>query len=242
MTQHAVSDAWLFDLGNTRLKCAAQSADGAPGEVRVLSSETFDGLPAGRVAYVASVASESARVQFLDALAPRFRRIAIARTMPCFGRLRIAYAHPHKLGVDRFLAMLGAEPAWPTLIVGVGTALTLDLVDGTGRHHGGRIAPSPTLMREMLHARATQLAPTGGAYVEFADDTEDALASGCDGAALALIDRSIDQATSLLGARPSVLLHGGGADALRIDAAHVQPRPSLVLDGLARWAMQERAP
>jgi len=57
MTQHAVSDAWLFDLGNTRLKCAALSTDGAPGEVRVLSSETFDGLPAGRVAYIASVAS-----------------------------------------------------------------------------------------------------------------------------------------------------------------------------------------
>src|SRR5690606_3887 len=80
------------------------------------------------------------------------------------------------------------------LLAGVGTALTIDLLDAGGRHHGGRIAPSPTLMREMLHARAAQLPASGGAYAEFADDTADALASGCDGAAVALVLRSLEQA------------------------------------------------
>ena len=78
----------------------------------------------------------------------------------------------------------------PALVVAVGTALTIDLLDADGRHRGGRIAPSPALMREALHARATHLPVGGGTYAEFADDTEAALASGCEGAALALIERS----------------------------------------------------
>lgn len=224
---------WLFDFGNTRLKCAPREGTAGVGAVRVLAPEALAELPAGGVAYVASVAPEAAHVRLLDALAARFVRIAVARTLPRFGRLRIAYPHPHKLGVDRFLAMAGAEDAWPALVVGVGTALTIDLVDDAGLHRGGRIAPSPTLMREALHARARHLAPSGGAYVEFADDTEDALASGCEGAARALVDRSVERATALLGTPPRVLLHGGGVEALGIDGTS---RPALVLEGLARWA------
>jgi type III pantothenate kinase len=45
----------------------------------------------------------------------------------------------------------------------------------------------------------------------------------------------------MLGHRARVLLHGGGAGALRPRLAHADARPSLVLDGLARWAMLERA-
>jgi len=231
---------WLFDFGNTRLKCAPLGADGVPGAVRAFAPSEFDALPSGGVAYIASVASEDARVQLLDALSRRFRRVSIARTSARFDDLRIAYANPHKLGVDRFLAMIGARDAWPALVVGVGTGLTIDLVDREGRHHGGRIAPSPTLMREMLHARATQLAPIGGAYNEFADDTEDALVSGCEGAAIALIERSLAEATRRLGTEPRVLLHGGGADPLRVHLANAELRPGLVLEGLARWATLER--
>ena len=227
---------WLFDFGNTRLKCAPLGADGGVGAVRAFAPSERDALPSGEVAYLASVAGEDARVALLDALSRRFRRIEIARTSPRFGGLRIAYAKPHKLGVDRFLAMAGARDAWPALVVGVGTGLTIDLVDGEGHHRGGRIAPSPTLMREMLHARATQLAPTGGTYAEFADDTEDALVSGCEGAAIALIERSVIEAKRLIGTTPGLLLHGGGAEPLHAHLRDAQLRPTLVLEGLARWA------
>lgn len=231
---------WLFDFGNTRLKCAPLGADGAPGAVRAFAPSEFDALPSGGVAYIASVASEDARVQLLDALSRRFRRLSIARTSPTLDRLRIAYPNPAKLGVDRYLAMAGARDAWPALVVGVGTGLTIDLVDGDGRHRGGRIAPSPTLMREMLHARATQLPPIGGTYAEFANDTEDALVSGCEGAAVALIERSLAEAARQLGATPRLLLHGGGAEPLRAHFPSAESRPSLVLEGLAHWARLER--
>lgn len=235
---------WLFDLGNTRLKFAALGADGHIGPVRGaahadggLDPDWLDALPARiDLAVVASVAAPALRTILLDALAARGARVQLAQTLPALDGLRIAYADPARLGVDRFLALLAVQAdGVPTLVVGVGTALTVDLIDGAGRHLGGRIAPSPTLMREALHRRVAQLAPTGGAYVEFAADTEDALVSGCEGAALGLIERSRADALARLGAAPRLLLHGGGAEALRARLPGAQLRGDLVLHGLARW-------
>ena len=234
-----MSDDWLFDLGNTRLKFAPLRDDIVDVQALPHGTSTWQaGLPRGDTAYLASVAAPDLRVGLLDALSQCFRRIAIARTAHGFLGLRTAYADPSKLGVDRFLAMLGARHVVerPALVVGVGTALTIDLVDAAGCHRGGRIAPSPTLMRASLHQRAAQLPETGGNYVEFADDTEAALASGCEGAALALVERSVVHATRLLGQTPSLLLHGGGSDALRGHLAGARHEPALVLRGLAAWA------
>lgn len=247
--------AWLFDLGNSRLKCAPLQPDGRAGPVHAIAHAALDGadtlaaalarvLPARiDVAHVASVASQARRVALLDALTTRCGRIGLARTQPRFAGLRIAYADPQRLGVDRFLAMLGARRAVrdTVLVCGVGTALTIDLVDADGLHRGGRIAPSPTLMRESLHARASQLPVAGGACRDFATDTDDALASGCEGAALALIRDARAAAQHLLGVAPHLLVHGGGATPLleRLPGAHFEP--ALVLDGLAVWAAIEHA-
>lgn len=241
--------AWLFDLGNTRLKCAPLGVDGRPGEVLALAHREADvaaalaqALPERiDVAYLASVANEPLRVAVLQALTARCTRISIARTQAAFAGVRIAYAQPHKLGVDRFLALVArhARGEGAALVCGVGTALTLDLVDRDGRHRGGRIAPSPMLMREALHARAPQLPESGGAYHDFAADTADALASGCDGAALALIGYSLDAARAELGQTPPLILHGGGAEALLDRLPNATLVPSLVLEGLAIWAAVE---
>src|SRR5690606_20100898 len=88
------------------------------------------------VAYLASVAADEVRVAVLQALATRCQRIALARTSRRWGGLRIAYAEPSRLGVDRFLAMLAVHAAdtGPALVCGVGTALTIDLLDADGQH------------------------------------------------------------------------------------------------------------
>ena len=232
-------NTWLFDLGNTRLKCTPLRPDGSVGEVVAIAHDDadswLDALPAGEVDCIASVAAPARRVALLDALCARFVRLHRVHTETALGPLRIAYAEPAHLGVDRFLAMLGLCGSGSALVVGVGTALTLDLLDGEGRHRGGRIAPSPQLMREALNARAAQLPATGGDYAEFADDTHHALASGCDGAALALVERSLHAAQALLGAAPVLHLHGGGAQALRARLPAHAWAPDAVLQGLARW-------
>ena len=237
------NETWLFDLGNTRLKWAAMAADGGVGEMQALAHGgnaqqlAAAALPHVAVACVSSVAAPGLRDALLEALTQRLSRIHVARTLQRCGRLEIAYPAPERLGVDRFLSLLAvSERRAPALVVSVGTALTIDLLDADGRHHGGRIAPSPQLMREALHARASQLPAEGGAYAEFASDTTNALVSGCEGAALGLVERSLIQAETQLGTRPKLLLHGGGAEALAPRLPEASIEPGLVLAGLAQWA------
>lgn len=245
-TDAPTAPLWLFDLGNSRLKFAPLLASGLPGPVHAVAHDGGgftagwdDALPARfDAALVSSVAAPALRVDLLDALTRRCARIVRPCTLPALAGLRIAYADPASLGVDRFLALLGARArgAGPWLVVGVGTALTLDLVDAEGLHRGGRIAPSPALMRASLHARAAQLPERGGDFRSFADNTADALRSGCDGAALALIDRARDDAQALLGTTPRLLVHGGGASAMAQRPEDSLHAPALVLKGMAVWA------
>lgn len=243
---------WLFDLGNTRLKCAPLHADGSRGEVVAIPHRGGDIAaaigtflpPRFGVAHLASVADGALRVAVLGALARRCERVSLARTQPRFGAVRIAYPEPRQMGVDRFLALLGshARGDGDALVCGIGTGLTIDLLDASGRHHGGLIAPSPATMREALHARAPHLPLEGGVRCDFADNTLDALAAGCEGAALGLIERSIVAARDKLGRAPELHLHGGGAEALRPLLPGANWSPDLVLDGLAIWAAGESTP
>lgn len=239
-------ERWLFDLGNTRLKCARLQADGRPGPILALGhgqDDLLQGLAAqlpqaGLSACLASVAAPVLTAAVLEVLQARFRVVSLARTQASLAGLQVAYREPARLGVDRFLAMLGARThgPGPWLIAGVGTALTIDLLAADGRHLGGRIAPSPQLMRQALHRAAAQLPAAGGAFDEFAGDTPDALASGCEGAALALIERSLDQAAARLGQAPALLLHGGGIEPLLPLLPQARRVDGLVLEGLAVWS------
>lgn len=235
---------WLFDQGNTRLKYVRREAIDTPDAVHAIhNTDTRIALPEdvhGSVAWMSMVTPRPRQTALLDVLTQRFDRIQIARTPSVFDGLRIAYAEPAHLGVDRFLAMLAARH-WqrgPLLVVGVGTAVTIDMIDADGLHRGGSIAPSPALMRESLHARAPQLPLAGGNYAAFATDTADALASGCIGAALGLIEHRRAQSPH----DTVLLLHGGGAEALHPHLPHAQLLQALVLHGLARWADVLSAP
>ncbi|MCQ2605717.1 MAG: type III pantothenate kinase [Bacteroidales bacterium] len=60
---------------------------------------------------------------------------------PCL--ITNAYKTPHTLGLDRLAAAIGAEALSPQrnkLIIDIGTAMTIDFVDETGRFVGGNIS------------------------------------------------------------------------------------------------------
>ena len=78
------------------------------------------------------------------------------------------YATPETLGQDRIAAVMGlklwatlptnlAPAASPYLIVDAGTCVTMDLVDGTGLHHGGNISPGLRMRLRAMHEFTARL-------------------------------------------------------------------------------------
>ena len=111
------------------------------------------------------------------------------------GGVRSAYAEPAKLGVDRWMAMIGARTMDPrtACVVSIGTAMTIDGLDGAGRHLGGVIVPGPDLMVGSLLRNTSEIARRAeqgsvGAKL-LADNTLGAITQGATHALAALSAR-----------------------------------------------------
>ena len=103
--------------------------------------------------WISSVAGEAAESELGELLARRWQvKPWFARTESETCGLRNSYRDPGRMGVDRWLAMLGARArhAGRLCVVDAGSALTIDLVDARGQHEGGYIIPGPQLMERAL--------------------------------------------------------------------------------------------
>jgi len=239
----------LVDLGNTRLKCALADglalrqtqvfvhADAGDGFIARLS-DWLARIEAPQDVWLASVAGEALTGRVQDTFELAGHRVHQVVTQAQTPSLRVAYAEPQRLGVDRWLAMLAARAraATPVVVASVGSALTVDAVDARGQHLGGLIAPTPEAMREALYARAPQLRSTAGTVRRLANNTEDAVASGTLLAGIALIERAFGELAQDLGTPPRLLLCGGGSEPLRDWLPPHEHAPNLVLEGLALQA------
>ena len=194
-------------------------------------------------AWLASVAPVGVRLRVESALDAAGLRVRHAKTQAECAGVRIAYADPARLGVDRFLGLLAARArGGDQLVVSFGSAVTVDLLDAGGRHHGGLIGIAASHARQALGERFPALdRGAGDARVAFAADTPDAVAAATHRQALGLVLAAWDDACAALGRPPAVLLGGGDAlayaDTLarRLRAA-VAVSDALVLDGLRRYA------
>jgi type III pantothenate kinase len=168
------------------------------------------------------------------------------------GGVTTGYLEPWRLGVDRFVASIGAHRlarGRAVVVVGVGTAMTVDLVDAGGHHRGGAIIPAPTLMVDTLLKntngirRRAQGGSRGGSSL-FGRSTRAALVQGSRYAAAALIDRAAAEARALLGGRaPLIILTGGGAPSVvPLVRSHCVSIPELVLQGLAALSAESGNP
>ena len=235
----------LLDIGNSRVKWALAQGECLveSGVVRREDSPRWtDRLPRDSVdaLYVASVAHDSA----IEALAMHARSLGVAlhvvRTRARFGDLVNGYREPERLGVDRWMACIGARArarGQSVLVADVGTALTLDWVDADGAHGGGLITPGVGSMRAALRA-TTQLRPDSLPATDtwLARDTDTAIAAGTLRSVISLLDSA---ATDL--APEQLLLTGGEAhwviDRLRAPWVFC---PQLVIEGLALHAAQSQ--
>jgi type III pantothenate kinase len=249
----------LVDIGNTRIKWVRlHGARLGRSQAAVHSgwgSATYYRRLFGRGAHPTRLWVTSVAGPRVDqALAAAARRAGVPPTFVTVprsgGGVKVGYLEPWRLGSDRFVAAVGAHelfPRSPVCVVGVGTAMTIDLLGGDGRHRGGVIIPAPDLMVDTLltrthgiQRRAQGGRPGRAAARLFARSTRAGLEQGARYAAAALIDRAVEEAYALLMRRPLVVLTGGQAAVVRpLLRSSCVVVPDLVLRGLAVLARGE---
>jgi type III pantothenate kinase len=244
-------DTLLVDVGNTRVKWA-RLVGGRIGRQHAAAHAGWTQNDFARRLFKRSHRVE--RILVVSVAGARVERIITAAARRTTGvspelfasKRRVAgvttaYSEPWRLGADRLAGVIGAHhfaPRRAVCVIGVGTALTVDLVDAQGRHRGGAIVPAPALMKSSLLTKTSGIRrrAQGGSSAGglFARSTRAAIEQGSRFAAVAVIDRAVDEARKVVGRTPLVILTGGGVPALRslIRARHVFV-PDLVLRGLA---------
>ncbi len=161
------------------------------------------------------------------------------RTPAQFGAWTNSYEAPERLGVDRFLAMLGAREfanQADLIVVMAGTALTIDVLDANSVHQGGLIVPGPSLMRSSLHRGTAELPSVSASSVALGCSTADAIGAGSVRACTALI-RSVAQDFPAA----NLIISGGAAAELQSSLVPLAPIyiEDLVLRGLRFYAADQ---
>lgn len=180
-----------IDQGNSAAKMAlwTQAPDNRCTDIRIIREHTADAIAELcnefdiSTAIFCSVSKPHNPV--LSILRQRCRRvIELRHDTPT--PLKIGYATPHTLGVDRLAAAVGAYTLPEThgrdiLVVDIGTAITYDMVTADGKYCGGNIAPGIFMRVQALNrftARLPMIDPDNGDVPLWGYNTETALRSG----------------------------------------------------------------
>lgn len=225
----------LLDIGNSRTK-AVLHQDGSftllPDHFKA-SIQQYD----ISAVFCASVARDDRIAAVCEETGLQHVAWQIVHSEATKAGLRNQYTEPHLLGVDRWLAMLGAMKLWPAqslLVVDAGTALTLDWVDGSGQHLGGWIIPGFRLQQQAVIGQTAKVFNNSmqHAQVALGTDTSSCLQNGCLSAAVAVILQGFSQQTAT-----KVVLTGGDANLLMPHLTQLDPdvEPLLIFRGLSLY-------
>jgi len=139
-----MSQSRLFvDIGNSAVKWRSHGSEVFTQDVDQFSSKL---LPKADSVWVSAVA----HLHVVEEIRTEFTSVNLVKPSKQYRKLTLSYDDPSKLGMDRFLAMLGALerfPESPLLVIDVGSAVTFDLIDSKGMHQGGLIMPGIKALR-----------------------------------------------------------------------------------------------
>ncbi len=246
----------LLDVGNSRCKCAVYSngdlhhyppvvvnADDSgacvPGQMVEQAGDAVTAIA------VASVRADEFNRRLCDALSERFNVQPVpAVTGRAACGVTTAYRNAASLGVDRFLALVGAwrRVGGACVVADCGTAATIDAINDNGVHQGGLIMPGLCLLRDSLSGSADRLPVPGdagdqAAVALFARDTGDAIASGCRRMFTGAVITAMREMQAQLSGGAALLATGGDGEALlEVGGAAVRYYPHLVIEGLAAFS------
>lgn len=174
-----------IDQGNTRAKVVVWNGN-EPVLNRACAPLTVENLQEILSQYPVDKAIASSVSIPLDEIREflSLRGITLVELQPGMALpLKIDYATPETLGVDRLAAAVGAaalHPGRELLVVDAGTAVTYDRVTARGHYVGGNIAPGVGMrLRALNHYTARlPLVPSRGETRLWGNTTETALRSG----------------------------------------------------------------
>ena len=264
----------LLDSGNSRLKWALlrepyrRQAPFAARGVMELSALGGRNSQIVRLFKALRAAGLTPRVYACNVAGPQVERqlraavrraglgsVRFARSAVAGAGVRNGYREAWRLGADRWVALIGARHEHPNMdlcIVGIGTAMTIDLLDASGRHVGGNIIPGPRLMVESLLTRTAGIRRRAGGWAAirradrgpasthaallplYAHDTRTGLLAGARHACAAAIEHARHAAGQELGRRPRLVLAGGAMEVIAplLDSPY-RREDDLILRGLA---------
>lgn len=240
----------LIDVGNSAIKAQFWVEGSLQSSCRVRTQENwrsrFDLFLSGvdsEHCYYAGVPGTGIKQELWQCLEEKFKAQNIHPIFPlqCAGRVVNGYPNPRGIGVDRWLAVLGAASLTDkdAMVVDAGSAITLDLLKADGRHLGGAILPgfntSLERFKKMLavadfnHADISELESPGlttERCIHIEHDLEDT----------SYVDRLIDRWFDILSEDAVLILTGG--DAYRIDRQ--SPRQTLLAPDLVFTGMRQQ--
>lgn len=168
-------------------------------------------------------------------------RVQVAQPAQEMAGVRNGYDDYKRLGMDRWLAALGAYhlAKGACLVIDLGTAAKADFVAANGQHLGGYICPGMPLMRSQLRTHTRRIryddASAERALSSLAPghSTVEAVERGCVLMLQGFARTQIEQARALWGEAFSVFLTGGDAPLVQDSVPQARVIPDLVFVGLA---------
>jgi len=238
-----------IDIGNTSIKFGLFGESGLARHGRVKGNDAYTLIEAVGDETVTRIALSSVAPSVTDRLIPMLASqyntsVLLAGRDLSYG-IEIQCDEPETIGADRLLNAIAAyaRTKCATVVVDVGSAITVDFVSARGSFVGGAIAPGPGIMLQALH-RQTELLPN--VAFEKPDspvghNTKEALLSGAYWGTAGLVERLVSEIAREQGGKPTVLVTGGGGETI---AAEMQGRPdyipALTLEGLSIIASRGR--
>lgn len=154
--------ALLIDIGNSRIKWCHLTEQGRSSmsasdyQVKTISKALEDigqGIPVPQAIVIVSVLAPALEQQINHWFSDRYgiEAVFVKSAEQAWG-VRNGYTDASQLGNDRWVAMVAAydQVKGAVGVVDCGTAVTIDLIDKQGEHHGGWILPGLTLFSEIL--------------------------------------------------------------------------------------------
>lgn len=155
--------------------------------------------------------------------------------------VRNGYEDFERLGLDRWLAMLGGFQLSPgsCLVLDFGTAATSDFIAADGEHLGGFICPGMPLMRNQLRTHTRKIryddiaAERALEHLSPGRTTVEAVERGCMLMLRGFVLTQIELAQRYWGDEFTVFLTGGDAELIADAVPRAKLVPDLVFVGLA---------